>query len=369
LNTAVYDYQIFCQQKVGGVSRYFCEIASRVGKIAGWRTTVIAPLHYNRYLADSDLRTIGVFLPLPHPRLRRIYTHTNQIVAPILAKVVRRSILHSTYYSDQLKSGKVPKIITVYDMIHELFADSFRPDDPTSRLKRANVEQADRIICISHHTARDMEGILKVPREKIAVTHLSCASIFDEGAIAGDLNICSNGRPYLLYVGERSGYKNFSRFIRAYASSGILAENLDVIAFGGPPLTRTELNEFQQLRLRPDAVKRQIGNDRTLAQHYAKARAFVYPSEYEGFGISPLEAMGCACPVACSSASSIPEVVGAAGEYFDPLSIDSIRTALERVCFDESRRDVLISEGRLQRSRFSWDRCASETLSVYESVL
>jgi glycosyltransferase involved in cell wall biosynthesis len=106
-----------------------------------------------------------------------------------------------------------------------------------------------------------------------------------------------------------------------------------------------------------------------LAKFYIKASVFVYPSLYEGFGIPPLEAMAYKCPVVCSNTSSIPEVVGDAGVYFDPYSIESIRLATERVVESESLINDLIRKGENRLKFFSWDKCANETLKVYKSLL
>jgi glycosyltransferase involved in cell wall biosynthesis len=95
----------------------------------------------------------------------------------------------------------------------------------------------------------------------------------------------------------------------------------------------------------------------------------VYPSQYEGFGIPPLEAMSQGCPVICSRATSIPEVVGEAGAYFDPQDVDSIRDALERTLQSVSVRDGLIEAGYQRSQAFSWDHCARETLSAYQELL
>ena len=102
---------------------------------------------------------------------------------------------------------------------------------------------------------------------------------------------------------------------------------------------------------------------------YREASLFVFPSMYEGFGIPPLEAMSMDCPVACSNASSIPEVVGEAAAYFDAADVGSIRTAAERVLQSESYRSELVARGRRRREMFSWRRCAEETLAIYRSVL
>jgi len=106
-----------------------------------------------------------------------------------------------------------------------------------------------------------------------------------------------------------------------------------------------------------------------LASYYKAASVFVYPSLYEGFGIPPLEAMSFDCPVVCSNVSSIPEVVGNAGEMFDPYDPDSLRMAIENVVDNDELRQTLIIRGRHRIQFFSWERCAQETLDVYRRVL
>jgi glycosyltransferase involved in cell wall biosynthesis len=106
-----------------------------------------------------------------------------------------------------------------------------------------------------------------------------------------------------------------------------------------------------------------------LAELYKHARVFVYPSLYEGFGIPPLEAMAYDCPVVCSNVSSIPEVVGDAGQYFDPTSTGEIMAAIERTATEPTLRNTLIEAGRKRIQKFSWEQCATETLAVYRKLL
>lgn len=369
MNTVVYDHRIFSHQEFGGVSRYFCEIADRIQKRSDWRTRVIAPFYYNQYLAASQIATIGVFRLAPHPRLRRLYALANEIATPPLMALNRATILHHTYYSPRPFTFSGPTVITVYDMIHELYPQYFPPSDPTRQRKRANVNSADHVICISHSTACDLERILAVPPSKISVVHLGYSASFNDRRSALETSSEPGLRPYFLYVGARGGYKNFSRLLDAFHASSRISSNFDLLAFGGGPFTREELLKIQKLNLRSDAVRHLSGNDERLARYYASAHAFVYPSEYEGFGMPPLEAMSCGCPVACSYGSSISEVVGVAGEFFDPSSIESMLLALERLAFDDSRRTELIIAGREQCSRFSWDRCADETVEIYKALV
>lgn len=367
LNTIAYDHCIFSTQRVGGISRYFCEIAARLPQHTGWRSCIVVPLHYNDYLADSSAPRLGMHLPMRWGQRGRLHRAVNSLLGPAILKLADADLLHRTYYTAKPRPVRGRFVITVFDMIHELFPQYFPANDLTSKNKRLNVEAADHVICISHSTADDLVRLLNVPRSKITVTHLGLSDGFADAA-TGDLP-AENGRPYFLYVGNRGGYKNFARLLEAYGSSPRLKRDFDLIAFGGASFTVAESARFEALELRPNAVRRRTGSDADLARAYAGAHALVFPSEYEGFGIPPLEAMSCGCPVVCSGASSIPEVVGAAGEYFDPTSIDEIRAALERLADDERRRRALIEAGYLQRQNFSWDRCTSETLAVYRSVL
>lgn len=369
MNTAVYDHLIFSQQVFGGVSRYFCEIAVRIPQRSAWRTKVVAPVHYNPFLARSKVTTFGVFLALPHPRLKRLYAWGNRLVAQPLMSLNPGTILHHTYFSPRPFVSKAPNVVTVHDMIHELYPDSFSSRDPTREWKRANIRDADHVICVSHSTSRDLQRILSVPPEKISVVHLGYSHSFTAVDPGSDSNAGSEERPFFLYVGARTGYKNFRGLLEVFASSRQLAGQFDLIAFGGGSFNKAELARIRELGLSIDAVRQVSGNDQVLANHYRRARAFVYPSEYEGFGIPPLEAMSCGCPVACSHGSSLPEVVGAAAELFDPKSVDSMRSALERLAFDDVRRRELIKAGHQQCTTFSWDRCADETVLVYDSLV
>jgi glycosyltransferase involved in cell wall biosynthesis len=363
--TIAYDHQIFSLQSVGGISRYFCELAERLAHQPGFRTRVVAPMHFNDHLAESKAPCVGIHLPMKIPRSSRGYRMVNSLLSPPILTKLGPDIIHRTYYAARPETTKGRLVVTVFDMIHELFPQCFGANDQTADRKLRSVEAADHVICISECTAQDLVRLLNVPRKKITVTHLGLSSTFAAPASGAHARDC---RPYLLFVGQRGGYKNFSRLLAAYASSAALRDEFDLVAFG-PEFARSELEQVTALNLRAGAVRRLGGTDAELARAYQGAWAFVYPSEYEGFGIPPLEAMSSGCPVICSNASCIPEVVGDAGEYFDPASVDAICGALERVAFDASRRLALIEAGQARHRHFSWERCAIETAAVYENVL
>ena len=367
MHSVVYDHQIFSLQQYGGISRYFCELAARVHCSPGFDARVVAPVHFNTHLAECSVPQSAIYVPMRVPRTGRLYRAVDQLIAPLLIRLKSPSLIHRTYYAPITRAGSAPVVITVFDMIHELFPETFPSGDTTSRNKRLCVDNADHIVCISECTANDLVRLFGVRRDKISVTHLGYSSVFADAPL--EREAATRDRPYLLYVGQRAGYKNFDIALKAYASSAALCNEFDFVAFGGPPFDTRELALIDSLSLRADSVVRMTGSDSKLARAYRHARALVYPSLYEGFGIPPLEAMSSNCAVACSNASSIPEVVGDAAALFDPNDVDSIRDALEYVCLSDSSNTRLIEAGRARVRHFSWDRCTGDTLAAYRKLL
>ena len=126
---------------------------------------------------------------------------------------------------------------------------------------------------------------------------------------------------------------------------------------------------IHSLGFKKDQVKQIGGDDSVLAALYQEATAFVYPSLYEGFGIPLLEAMAYECPVISSNASSLPEVVGEAGEYFNPEEIESIKSSIENVVYSPSRTLALKAKGLKRINHFSWEKCAQDTLKIYKTLV
>ncbi len=361
-----YDHQIFDWQEYGGISRYAFEIASHISRMPGCEAAVFAPFYINRYLqrCPPQLQVKGRRIARVPGTGRIIHSINSLIVRPLLVRY-RPDIVHETYYSPRGVAPRGAKVVlTVHDMIHELFPSEFSSADHTSEHKRAAVRRADHIICDSNNTRKDLIGLLGIPEEKISVVYLGFSLMPSIGNESTDY---SEKKPFLLYVGGRRGYKNFENVLKAIAASPRLSEGFDLVCFGGGPLTQDERALIDQLKLR--GVRQVGGDDSILAGLYLGARALVYPSLYEGFGIPPLEAMSYGCPVVCSDVSSIPEVVGDAAETFDPYDVDSMRRAMELIVYDETMRQTLIERGRSQYKKFSWERCAQETLAVYGSVL
>jgi glycosyltransferase involved in cell wall biosynthesis len=369
MHNIIYDHQTFIMQEFGGISRYFCELAARIHRTEGFSARVVAPLHYNAYLPDCPVPQSAVRMPVRFRGESRVYRVINEALSPTLTAKASPSLIHQTYYSPPVsRKSHTPIVLTVFDMIHELFPDNFPATDPIVRCKAACVAAADHVLCISQSTANDVMRLFGVPAEKISVTYLAYSDIFTQ--IAATDEVPPHVRPYVLYVGHRGGYKNFETALRAYASSTQLRQEFDLVTFGGPAsFNVTEQTTMANLSLRPGSVVRLGGSDEDLARAYRHARAFIYPSRYEGFGIPPLEAMASGCVTVCSDSSSIPEVVGDAGLFFNPDDVDAARQSLEDACFDEALRAQLLARGSQRILEFSWDRCARETVTAYRQTI
>lgn len=364
-----FDQQVFLLQQYGGISRYVSNLAAQLSKTPGVGVRIIAPMHFNRHLPVLPSKvTWGMRVPRI-PKTFRLVRAASELIARKAMEIFHPHIVHETYYSKDAFAPKgARRVITVYDMISERFPAEFAGSQFTDA-KRFAISRADHVLCISESTRRDLIELFGIAAERTSVVYLGydefASSVAEEiGAPVG-----VGLRPYLLYVGSRGGYKNFGTLLNAFASSAYLRDDFSILCFGGGALVSEELALVRQLGLSDIHVRQVGGNDAMLGSMYRGAAAFVYASLYEGFGIPPLEAMSLGCPVVCSNTTSIPEVVGEAGEYFDPAEPESLRDAIERVLQSSDRRRELVTKGHVRRALFSWERCASETLAVYRSIL
>lgn len=363
-----FDFQIFLLQTYGGISRYFIKLAENLIALSQ-DITILAPLHRNHLLAEaSNLSIRGFALSDFPPKAYKLIHLYNYLVTKYCPQKQKPDIVHETYYSFRKTAiGSCPTIVTVHDMIYELFPLQYPKNDFTSKQKKIAVDRATHVICDSEHTKKDLVNIFCTPEDKISVVYLGIDTV------VGNSNKLpresSTQKPYLLYVGNRGGYKNFNGFINGVAQSKRLIKDFDIIAFGGGHFSADELLHFSHLGFSENQIKHFSGNDSILHALYQHAYAFIFPSFYEGFGMPPLEAMAHNCPIICSNSSSIPEVVGDAGEYFDPSSVDDISMTIENVVYNNETREKLLSYGKKRILHFSWKKCAEKTLSVYQQIL
>lgn len=362
-----FDHQVFVLQQYGGISRYICNLAEQLSALPETNTRIFAPLHFNQHLnATKNLNSRGKVLPQLPSKLTRVAMETSKFVSRRAMKKFSPDIIHETYFTTQdFKTPGAKRILTVYDMIHERYADMFDQAHKTSSPKKAASLRADHVICISENTRKDLIEFCGVPEERTSVVYLSADRVFSQ---LQDEKVENKGKPYLLYVGSRGGYKNFEKFVKAFANSNQLKQHFDIRSFGGGSFTKAEMEMMSNAGLSEAQIHYHGGEDKDLVELYKLAEAFIYPSLYEGFGIPPLEAMAAGCPVLSSNTSSLPEVVGDAGEYFDPTEQDDMKSALEKVIGNETYKRDLIQKGYKQHKKFSWEKCARETMNIYKGV-
>lgn len=355
------DGQIFWMQKRGGISRYFYEIANEMTRINGAHIDLFKGISISEIMFDNkNLDGERYSYPLNEIMLYDypIRTKCNRQLLHYFCELSDKyDIYHPTYYENMHISCYKRKVVTVHDMIHERFA----LDKDTIHLKRQMVEGADGIIAVSENTKKDLIEILGVKEERIQVIYHGNSLNMEVGK---DRLI---NEPYILYVGNRDKYKNFAILAQAYSKSSINNE-VKLVCFGGGDFTDEEKDMFVTLNI-SDKVRICFGDDTRLANVYAYAELFIYPSLYEGFGIPLLEAMHYKTPIIASNVSSIPEVGKDAVEYFDPNSEEELRYKLESLLYDEKRKITLIEKGLLREKDFSWKKTAGETYSFYKRIL
>ncbi len=347
-------------QPVGGISRYTAELHSELRR-QGVRSVIVAGFHWNDYLSKRE-GVVGVRLPQRSRRAAVIKgtTVVNQWGGRVAVSLGSKPVvLHPTYYTAPIPRCKVRSVVTVHDMIHELFPTALPASEAgIAGAKRGWCARASRIIAVSNKTRDDLLEMYPVDPDRVVVIYpgIDSRPRPDYGS--------PRSRPYVLHVGNRRWYKNFGPLLEAFGESAA-AREFDFVVFGGEPLEGSEKAAAKSLGVR---LYRVAGSDSLLGAHYQYAHAFMCASRYEGFGFPPLEAMSFGCPVMCSTAGSLLEVVGDAAITFDPDERQEMMRAVLEVCFDDSRRSELRRRGVLRAARYTWSAAARATAGLYRSL-
>ena len=356
---------IFSSTVYGGISRYFTELGAVLARSPHISVRYVSPLYSNRYLARIPQSLVVGHHLRRLPGSATINPLINSLLEPLILKLQQPSILHYTYYSPIYKQSFGAKVVlTVFDMIHELHPQFFRSTDSTIARKLEAIRAADHIIAISESTKRDLLKYYKLPDDKVSVVYLASSL----ATISTNQKLPKISKPYILYIGDRGGYKNFSKLLKAYATSQFLSDSFDLICIGGHPLSKSELGYIASNLTRNDSVTRISCDDSLLSAYLTNASLLCYPSIYEGFGLPLLEAAGNNCPVVCSNIPVFTEIMGNSAYYFDPHSVNSIRMALETVLSSSLIQQRMIMLASQAAHKYSWQRCAAETYGVYSKL-
>jgi glycosyltransferase involved in cell wall biosynthesis len=274
----------------------------------------------------------------------------------------RATLFCSTYYTTPVTT---PSIFMVYDMIPEN-TPFFNLDYPIWQLKHYGIRHASAYMAISRSTAHDLIQFHPQADGKVTIAHCAVdrTRFFpsEQSEIETFRQHYGIHTPYLLFIGDRTGYKNAGLL---FHTLGQMQDKgtLEVVCVGGNRTLETEFTEVAAgFKVHVLAL-----SDAELRVAYSGALAFAYPSVYEGFGLPILEAMACGCPVITCHNTSIPEVAGAAALYVKEYSIDEMLDAIQKMRQPEIRQG-LIQMGFRQVQRFSWERMAETVKSVLLKV-
>ena len=356
-----FDEQIFAIQRHGGISRVFAELAHQFianPELGVELQPVAAPLVNEYLLRDPETA-------------RALDVRPSRHWAPCIARSLARrrhqgpvDIVHNTFYLPRALADypQAKRVVTVHDMIPEIYPETRRRLDFVT-VKRRYVEQADHVVCVSESTREDLQriyGPLSVP---VSVIHSGVGTNFHPTAdrIAGWPD------SYLLHVGHRNGYKGGRTLFAAFAEIASLRSDLYLVLAGGGAITPAESRQIEELRIRHRIFHSQV-HDRDMPKAYSGADAFVFPSEYEGFGLPVLEAMASGCPTVLSTSSSLPEVGADAAEYFEAGDASSLAESIFRVLTDEGMARELIQKGKKRAAAFTWISSARQFADLYRSL-
>jgi mannosyltransferase len=340
------DCVIFGLQSFGGISNYWSKLVQHISADLAGVTRLILPKHM-RYRDFDDAYLRGV-LSLREGLDTRIGRYL-----PVATNAVE-DIFHTSYYRIPIQKPR-NYVVSVYDFTYERYRTGF-PRLVHARQKSASIRRADTVLCISESTRRDvLEFLPDIDPSKLHVVYLGV----DPNHFYQDPAV--RFFPYhqtVLFVGQRFGYKRFDLAVEAVRQSPRLS-----LGVAGPSLTKEE-RKFLQDRL--DNRWHEFGPVSTadLRRIYSSVFAFIFPSDYEGFGLPLLEAMACGCPVVAASLSSLPEIGGGAACYAERQTGESYASALASL-ESSTVRETVIRRGKVRAEQFKWHQTIQNTKAIY----
>ena len=356
-----FDEQIFAIQRHGGISRVFAELAREFETDPG----------HGVQLQPVNAPIVNEYILRDRATADRLVVRPGKHWATTIARSMSRrrhtgpaDIVHSTFYLPRMLKDypQAKRVVTVYDMIPEIFPKSRRRLDFLTS-KHEYVRKADHVVCISESTRRDLLRIYPDVKAPVTVVHLGVGPEFTPSAPP----LPSFPDNYLIHVGMRQDYKDGSTLFRAFAHIASGYRDLQLILVGGGPITGQERQLLTELGIETRVTQTTL-REPDLPSAYANARMCVFPSQYEGFGFPALEAMASGTPVILCDSSSLPEIGGETAWYFDPGDDAALAKQISAVLDDPDRTDAKILQARERARSFSWANSAANLAEVYRQT-
>jgi glycosyltransferase involved in cell wall biosynthesis len=311
------------------------------------------------------------------PETTKPYSIGEQVWIPLILVRERVHLLHEPHYVLP-PATRCRSVVTIHDCIHLMFPQ-YLPGKLAHVYARTSmwsaVHKSDRILTVSEASKRDILRFFGIDGGKVEVIYNAIDERFlappDEERMHQVRERYQLDHPFLLYIGNIKPHKNLERLIDAFGR--VRANGLDDLRL---VIIGDEISKYPPLRQavhrhRLDKYVRFLGFQPydTLAAFYRLARAFVFPSLYEGFGLPPLEAMACGTPVVTSNVSSLPEIAGGAAILVDPYEPSSIAEGVTQAVSNETLRSELIDRGLARARDFSWSQSVAAIHRIYMEVL
>jgi len=360
-----YSHHIFSSQSFGGISNYFIDLASGVASLESgvemdFPCAVTQNLRnkqiYGGRVLSEKLLLKGVTWRLCH----HVNTSFDRAKSQFMSSEKYPSIFHRTYYSSSGNQVGVPEVLTVYDMIHEDYPEFFRK--PILKDKVASIERASAIICISNYTRDRLLAHVEVDPKKIFVIPLGIAQAIGQT----NKSRTYRGRPYIVYVGRRDGYKNFAVLEKAFSCALETFKDVDLVLLGGGPLNSTELRRCQDLGIENNVRIAATSSDVSIL--LKEAICVVSTSLSEGFGLVPLEAAALGTPALVSDIDVHREIWGNNLPMFPPTNHEVLTNELMRLLESDSHWEKVSREGLSAAQNLTVRNMARATLDVYRNI-
>lgn len=231
-------------------------------------------------------------------------------------------------------------------------------------LKRV-ARKSRHLITPSEFTKQDLVHFSGIPASKVTVTLEGADTVEATPFPVAELE----NTPFIMYVGRAEPYKNNRRLIQAHQQLLKKHPKMRLAIVGVKDILRQEDMKWVKKNDYKNVDFLGFVSDAQLAWLYKNTKAYVFPSEMEGFGLPGLEAMSYGAPVASSNATSLPEIYKDGAHYFDPFSVESMTTAINDIITDPSLRKKIITNGKKVHASYSWERMAKQTLDIYNNAL
>lgn len=320
---------------------------------------------------------------IPNNRVKKVrvaprwYTYDEQIKLPFIFAKEKLDLIHYPHFNSPILYPK-KSICTIHD-ITPFYFPGHKMGSKWRRYAHklvfgSTIAKAKQIIAVSESTKQGILDKFKVDPNKIKITYEGVDERFKKITNNGIINEIKRKfgitKPYIFYVGVWRNHKNIESLIKAF---NLLKRkhqiNHQLVLGGREDLHYTNIREeIEKSPFKKDILTTGYIADDELPVLYSGAETFVIPSFIEGFGLIAIEAQKCECPVISSNTSSLPEVLAKSALFFAPVNIEEMATRIKEILDDPKLRETLIVNGKKNADRFSWQKCAEQTLQIYKSA-